>query len=136
MADAQATAIEGKVAGILNSRELVINRGASDGVKDGMRFEVIDDSYEILDPDTGEALGTIKKVKLRVKVSDIQPRLSIARTYETYETASFASAIASLTAPSTVTKVRTIRNDAATTPLEQREDYIKIGDKVLQIIDK
>jgi hypothetical protein len=36
-----ADLIEGKVARILNSRELVINRGTEAGVKLGMRFAVL-----------------------------------------------------------------------------------------------
>ena len=32
--------IEGKVAKILNSREIAINKGSEDGVKTGMKFNV------------------------------------------------------------------------------------------------
>ena len=127
--------IEGKIAKILNTRELVINRGTDDGVKDGMRFEVIDDFDEILDPDTQEPLGAIKRVKIRVKVSYVQPRFSIARTYETYETSNFAAVFASMTSPRTVTRVKTIASGSETTPIEEGESYIDIGDKVVQVQD-
>ena len=44
--------IRGKVARILNSREMVINVGSDSGVAVGMRFEVMDAKGEdILDPD-------------------------------------------------------------------------------------
>ena len=133
MQQAIVNTIEGKVAKILNTRELVINRGADDGVKDGMRFEVVDDFAPIFDPDTGETLGTIKRVKIRVKVSHVQPRFSIARTYETYQASNFAAVFASMTSPRTVTRVKTIASGSETTPIEEGESYVDVGDKVVQM---
>jgi hypothetical protein len=75
--------IEGKVAAILNDRELVINKGETSGVKSGMIFGVLEEK-EVQDPDTKEELGLIEIVKIRVKVVDVKPKMSICRTYETY----------------------------------------------------
>lgn len=62
-------AIRGKVARILNSRELAINVGAADGVKVGMYFDVLDPKGEdIKDPDSGEVLGSLERPKVRVKL--------------------------------------------------------------------
>ena len=135
MQQTEVSTIEGKVAKILNTRELVINRGSENGVEDGMRFEVIDDYSEVLDPDTRECLGTISRVKVRVRVSHVQPRFSIARTYETYKISNFAAAIASMATPQPVTKVKTIASGSGTTPFEEGESYIDIGDKVVQVQD-
>ena len=76
-------AIEGKVAAVLNDRELVINRGETSGVKPGMIFGILEEK-EIQDPDTKEELGSVEIVKIRVKVVDVKPKMSICRTYETY----------------------------------------------------
>ncbi len=76
-------AIEGKVAAVLNDRELVINKGESSGVKPGMIFGVPEER-EIQDPDTKEELGSVEIIKIRVKVVDVKPKMSICRTYETY----------------------------------------------------
>lgn len=132
MQQAVEKAIEGKVAKILNPRELIINRGSEDGVKDQMKFEVVEESQEILDPDTNEVLGSIRRVKVRVKVVEIHPRLAIARTYETFEAPNFAEAIASVMSPRTVTQVKTI----STSPGADYEDgkgFVEIGDKIVQI---
>ena len=60
-------AVEGKVAKILGSNEIVLNRGRNDGVRTGMVFEVFSpEGEEVWDPDTGETLGT---VEVRVTVS-------------------------------------------------------------------
>ena len=74
--------IRGKVARVLNSREIVITVGSENGVKIGMQFEVLDRKGEdIKDPDSGELLGSIKMPKVRVKVVQIQKRISVASTF-------------------------------------------------------
>ena len=77
------THVKGKVAKILNDREVVINRGESDGVKLGARFKVIE-TVNVEDPDTKETIGTIEREKIRFKITHLEPAMSIARTYETY----------------------------------------------------
>ena len=76
--------IEGKIAKILNTRELVINRGTNHGVRPGMAFAVLEQQFGIVDPDTQEPLGNLDREKVRVRVSETHPKFSLARTYETY----------------------------------------------------
>ena len=78
-----ASAIQGKVAKVLNDREVVINRGTDHGVKLGMRFKLIE-TVQIQDPDTRDGIGTITREKIRFMVVHSQPSMSIARTYETH----------------------------------------------------
>ena len=139
MQETRIEIIEGKVAKILNTREIVINRGSVDGVQQGMKFEVIDDFYEIFDPDTNNSLGTFKRVKIRVKAAEIHTRFSIARTYETYRVTE-PSAIEIATIPTaasifskTVTKVRTI--SSSETDYEEGRGHVQVGDKVAQILE-
>ena len=62
--------IRGKVARILNSRDMVINVGSGSGVVVGMRFDVMDARGEdVEDPDTGEVLGSVERSKVRVEIS-------------------------------------------------------------------
>ena len=78
--------IRGKVARNLNSRELAINVGSADGVEVGMYFDILDPKGEdVKDPDSGEVLGSLDRPKVRVKVTKVQERLSVASTYKTYE---------------------------------------------------
>ena len=124
--------IEGKVAKILNLRELVINRGSEDGVEVQMRFEVVEESQEVLDPDTEEVLGEFRRVKVRVKAAEIYPRFSIARTYETYKEANFAAGLSNITRPRKITKVKTI-STSSDAVYEEGKSYVKIGDKIVQV---
>jgi hypothetical protein len=73
--------IEGKVAGILTERELVINVGTNKGVQKAMKFKVLAKPAEITDPDTGELLATIAREKVRVEATDVHEKYSICSTY-------------------------------------------------------
>ena len=76
--------IEGKIAKILNTRELVLNRGSDDGVSVDMEFAVLEPRLSIIDPETQEPLGELEREKIRVRVFETHPKFSLARTYETY----------------------------------------------------
>ena len=74
--------IRGKVARVLNEREIAINVGTAHGVDVGMYFDVIETHDEaIKDPDTGEVLGSIERPRVRVKITHVQEKLAIAGTY-------------------------------------------------------
>ena len=130
--------IEGRVAKVLNRRELVINRGSENGVEEGMKFGVIEESEEVLDPETNSSIGTIRRVKIRVKVAHVQPQLAVARTYETYDVPE-ASQFLLPFAPSrvqTVTKVKSLsssQESLADAAFEEGRSFVGIGDKVVQI---
>jgi hypothetical protein len=76
--------LEGKVANVLNDRELVINLGKSQGVEEGMVFEVSGQSLEVRDPDTNAVLGEVEPSKVKVKVIQLHDKFAVARTFETY----------------------------------------------------
>lgn len=134
--------IEGKVAAILNNRELAINRGKIAGVKKDMIFGVFETKEGIKDPDTAEVLGSVETVKIKVKVVDIQPKLSVCRTYETYQT-NIGGAGKPLFAalqtvfeppPKWVTRVKTLKSeDALFEELGVTGSFVRIGDKVRQL---
>ena len=124
--------LEGKVAQILNDRELVINRGSNDGVEFGMKFKIVE-SLTILDPDTSEELGSIERENIRVKVIDVQPAFAIAQTYQTYRTTGalnlLSRSLGQMTS-SIITEVRRIRTS------EDFADDAKLvrgGEKVVQV---
>ena len=130
--------IEGKIAKVLNTRELVINRGSEHGVAQDMEFAVMEPQFSILDPDTHESLGYMEREKIRVRVSETYPKFSLARTYETY-TAHIPSAYEQAELASrgrTVTRVRKIiieSPDQSTDTIGQEGSTVKVGDPVVQI---
>ena len=139
--------LRGKVAKILNSRELVINLGASDGVTNGMVFEVLDQKGEdIQDPDSGEVLGSIDRPKVEVRVSRTFDRLAIAETYKARKVnvgggggLAGLSEIDALTQqlmpPKWVTRYETFKTDEKTwEDVDEDDCYIKTGDAVRQLL--
>jgi hypothetical protein len=135
--------IRGKVARILNSRELAINVGSKDGVVVGMHFDVLDPKGEdIKDPDTGEILGSLERPKVRVQVVKVQDSLSVASTYKKHEVNVGGTGGLGITGfaqlfmpPKYVTKYETLKTIEKTwEDLDEKESYVKTGDPVVQVI--
>ncbi len=73
--------IRGKIAQILDSRRIVINVGASNGVSFGMTFQVLNPKGEaIRDPDTQQLLGSVESPMAQVCIVEVQEHLSVATT--------------------------------------------------------
>lgn len=132
--------IEGKVAAILNERELVINKGSVDSVVEDMAFEVLESISDVQDPDTGENIGSLERPKIKIKIVETQPKMSVGRTYETYQInvggkMKFTGWPLALIPEKWVTKVKTLRTDEATFgELEEAGSIVRVGDKVRQIV--
>ncbi len=131
--------IRGKVARVLNEREIAINVGTAHGVSIGMYFDVIDaQDEEIKDPDTGEVLGSIERSKVRVEVTHVQEKLSVATTCEVERmniggegTGPFTNF---LMPPKWIEKYETLRTrDKGWGPLPESNSYVKTGDPVFQV---
>ena len=139
------TPIRGKVARVLNTREIAINVGTANGVTVGMYFDVIDSHYQdITDPDTNEMLGSIEYPKVRVKIIHVQEKLALATTYQKERVniggtgrglplGPFARA---LMPPTWVEKYDKLSQTEETKDLLKEGDgYVKIGDPVVQVIE-
>ena len=137
--------IRGKVARILNSRELALNIGSSDGVKVGMRFDVLDIKGEdISDPDSGEILGSVERPKVRVKVTKVEPRLSVASTFRSKKVNIGGVAEGGLfdakklfEPPRWVTTYETLKTEERTwEDLDEEHSFVKTGDPVVQVLSE
>lgn len=64
------------VAEVLDHGMVVLNRGASHGVKEGQRFLIYElTEKEIEDPDSGEILGRLERVKATGTVVNVQDKM-------------------------------------------------------------
>ena len=133
--------IEGRVASILNSRELVINVGKKDGVEEGMIFAVITgDPIEIRDPESEEILDNILREKVRVEAREVREKITICKTYRMTFSPSAASINLAMmnilkSFPQTETPETFKHSENATPPPIAKEDqYVKIKDRVVQVI--
>ena len=139
--------IRGKVARLLNKREIAINIGSNNGVTIGMYFDVMNASEtDIIDPDTNEVLGSIERPIVRVKVTHVQESLSVASTYKSKRvnvggTSTIATSILNTAllldrSPKWVTKYETLEETKETeTPFDEEDSKVKTGDSVVQVFE-
>jgi len=133
--------LHGKVAAILNERELAINIGADDGVEPKMKFKVLAEyPTEVLDPETSERLGVIDREKVRVQATEVRERMSICRTYRTRHIPGglyYYFRMPNLMAPPReVPETLKADDSSRLPPLPEEESYVKIGDRVVQLAEE
>lgn len=73
-----ARELEAKIAQVLNSKSIAINVGGDDGVEVGNTV-IAWRTVQVEDPDSfGKFLGTVTIENLRLKISQVQSKLSVA----------------------------------------------------------
>ena len=135
--------LTGRVASVLNAKELVINIGTNKGVVAGMKFAVLSESpTPVSDPETGEVLDTIDREKVRVEAVEVREKISICRTYRTKEipAGSFyggALALGGFAAafdpPQVIEEDLKVQAISLPPPLSPEESYVKMNDRVVQL---
>lgn len=81
------TANFAKVANIIDSYTIVINKGASQGIKVGTNFLIYGIGDEILDPESGESLGNLELVRGIGTVIHVQDKISTIESTKTRKSA-------------------------------------------------
>ena len=147
----QTEQIRGKVARILNSREVALNIGTEHGVQSGMTFDILaPGSGEVTDPDTGEVLGSVDLPKTRVRITRAHDRFAIATTYRSKRVnvggagyTGVGSAADNLRKmfepPRWETRYETLKSnggfEATAEDLDEKDSYVSVGDPVVQIME-
>lgn len=131
--------IEGRVAEILNSRELVLNKGDEHGVMVGMVFEILAPQGEdIRDPVTDEVLGSVERPKVVVRIVQVEPKLAVARTFRSRRrnvggADTTKSWMRLFEPPRYVTEYDTLKTSERTwEDLSEEESFVKRGDPARQ----
>lgn len=142
----QTKPIRGKIARILNTREVAINVGEEHGVERGMLFDILSPKgLGIRDPDTGEELGSVELAKARVKVARVYGKISVARTFRTTRVnvggPAYSLSLSRLfDPPKWETQYETLRIDEAIEPaaddLDEEYSYVATGDVVVQVLEE
>ena len=142
--------IRGKVARVLNEREIAINIGTAHGVTVDMYFDIIDPKgLDIKDPDTNEVLGSIERTKVRVKIVRTEEKLSLATTYRSKQgavgygptgTSRGSSHLGpyaqSLMPANPAAEYETLKKTGKIpSELDEKDSLVKTGDPVIQVIE-
>ena len=130
--------VEGRVAAILNARELVINIGLNKAVEPGQTFAVLAETpIQVKDPGSGAVLDEIDREKIRVKAHEVRDMITICRTYRMKGGGFNLGFSKSLVEAFAASQPETLRADDAEIlpPLPEEESYVKINDRVVAVDD-
>lgn len=135
--------IRGHVAKLFNSRQLALNLGTKDGVVTGMQFDILDPDYaDILDPVTGEILGSIDQAKVRVRVTRVQDRLCLAVTgvKGQVNVGGAGTSVVDLgrlfASPRWITEYERLdKRPEGAEPIKLEDSYVQVGDPVVQVVE-
>ena len=126
--------IRGKVARVLDSRMVAINVGARQGVKVGMKFSIMDAEHgEIIDPDSGEPLGSLLRRKAQVKITVVSALFSVGQTFRQRNADNIFGAYFGMPQKGQYETLRT--NEETWDDLDEDANTISIGDRVVQVIE-
>jgi len=130
--------VSGKIADVVNDREVILNRGSKQGVEVGMVFKVLSRyQRDIKDPDTGETLGAVERVTAVIKAVEVAANFAIARTYRTRQVnvgGSGSSFSMLFQPPKYENRIETLRVDPEQgSPLPESEAAVQVGDRVRSI---
>jgi hypothetical protein len=134
--------VTGKIAKVLNSREIALNVGSVHGVKVGMLFDVLHpEGFEIHDPDTGEILGSVASPKVRVRIARVQERLSVASTCKakSVNTQAIKDWRDLFEPPNWENRYETLKIERPferdIKEMDEADSYVSTGDPVVQALD-
>jgi hypothetical protein len=137
-----AERVTGKVARVTSDRELIINRGSEHGVAVGMVFRVKGSPVDVIDPDTNQSIGTVARVKVVVRVVEVDIKFSIARTFRSSrvnvggEFVALPSLSQVLQPPKWETRYETLRKDPDKGEyISGEESVVAVGDIVEEADD-
>lgn len=72
--------IRGTIIRILDKRTVIINLGKEQGIGKGSEFRILADSEQVVDPSTGNVLGSVVVVKSKVRAIQVFDKFTIAAT--------------------------------------------------------
>jgi len=75
--------MEAKVIKIVDDYKIAINKGSNDNVNKNDIFMIFEKGEELFDPDSKESLGFLEIPKLKMKVFNIQEKMSLLESAET-----------------------------------------------------
>jgi hypothetical protein len=121
--------IQTKIAKILSPTRVVLSAGAEHGVQEGMVFVIYELGDAVQDPENGEPLGQLELHKARIKVVQVQERLSVATTLPR-QVERTRLQISDIFAPYTETVYPRLplEESVATAVAEERKLTVKVGD--------
>lgn len=77
--------VRGKIIRVLSPTQVIVNKGKVDGVTQRANFQVLADPEQIVDPETGEKLGSVVIIKARLEAIQVFDKFTIAAVPANYD---------------------------------------------------
>ena len=75
--------MEAKIVKIVDEYRVAINKGSDDGINKDDMFIIFEKGEELFDPDNNQSLGFLEIPKLKMKVFNIQNKMTLLESAET-----------------------------------------------------
>lgn len=75
--------MEAKVIKLVDELKLAINKGSEDSINKNDIFMIFEQGEELFDPDSKESLGFLEIPKLKMKVFNVQTKITLLESVET-----------------------------------------------------
>lgn len=131
---------ETKIISIPSETTLLIKGGTDEGINKGDEFRIISRGLEIIDPDTGDSLGTYDHIKATLEVTQVYPKFSelkhVVRKRPSVYSTIINSALSSTTTTTTAIQdlnVETSSEFDDLSPLDFSDNTIRVGDIAQQL---
>jgi len=107
-----------------------------------MYFDVLDSgSQDIVDPDTGEPLGSLSRPRIRVRINHVQSLLSVGITYRKTKVniggagpnLQIHPLSRALLPEKWITRYETLESNGPFKDLDEKDSIVKVGDPVVQV---
>jgi hypothetical protein len=130
--------VHGKVAQLLNVKQLALNVGRDQGVAEDMEFFVLNrNAGTIRDPDTSKPLGTLRLPKIRVKVTLLADEFSVAEVQGTRHRGGYPLGFPNwlLSGGGDFPLTLKASDHPGVAEIEDKDSIVQVGDPVIQVED-
>lgn len=83
-----------KIVKIISEYKVVVNVGSNDLVHEDQILEVYEPGQDVIDPETGESLGTLDYIKAKLRVVDVFPKMCLCENRDGVLEKTLAQALA------------------------------------------
>lgn len=116
-----------KVIRIFDECHVLINAGTNDGIEQGDLLRIVGEMEEIIDPETKKKLGTLEKMKAKVRAIHVQVNMCVAESAESYKASIIPSVLSSFAPKEYLEKLPV---DSESISGGWADEEIRIGDRV------
>ena len=117
---------------IVDDKNLVINLGFEDNVTINEQFQIFEKGTEIIDPSTGQSLGTLDFIKTTVTATSVLPKMTICQSIR-HETTDLANMLTALSVTRTERKSLNVDPQDISGGYEGFDKTIRVGDLVRKV---